>query len=196
MTTSRSEATTDGIRVEVEARYAAEHSEPGRQWFFLYTVTVANLGPETVKLVSRQWTITDGTGAVQEVRGLGVVGEQPTLEPGSAFEYTSGCPLPTPFGSMSGTYQMVTGQPQRGRLCRGQFGAAGLAKNNRFVPQSGKRSKGVPGLFAPDMGNRDLLAKYGGYISPRPHPSHQTSALGHGNDRGTDHYIQGRITPG
>lgn len=105
---SRSETTTDGIRVKVDARYAAEHSQPGERWFFLYTVTVANEGDEPVQLLSRHWIITDGTGEVQEVRGLGVVGEQPLLEPGSAFEYTSGCPLATPFGSMVGTYQMVT----------------------------------------------------------------------------------------
>jgi ApaG protein len=110
---SRSEATTEGVRVAVEARYAAEHSDPGRSWFFLYTVTVANLGAEPVQLVSRHWTITDGTGSVEEVRGQGVVGEQPRLEPGAAFEYTSGCPLPTPFGSMVGSYQMVTDEGRR-----------------------------------------------------------------------------------
>lgn len=110
---THSEATTEGIRVKVEACYSAEHSQPGDQWFFLYTVTVANEGSEPVQLVSRHWIITDGTGSVEEVRGLGVVGEQPLLEPGAAFEYTSGCPLPTPFGSMEGTYQMVTGAGRR-----------------------------------------------------------------------------------
>lgn len=104
---------TEGIRVQVEARYSAEHSQPGDQWFFLYTVTVANHGDETVQLVSRHWTITDGTGNVEEVRGPGVVGEQPLLQPGTAFEYTSGCPLPTPFGSMTGTYQMLTDAGRR-----------------------------------------------------------------------------------
>ena len=103
-----SEATTDGIRVQVEARYSAEHSQPGSQWFFLYTVTVANEGQEPVQLVSRHWTITDGTGKVEEVRGEGVVGEQPVIRPGESFEYTSGCPLATPFGTMEGAYQMVT----------------------------------------------------------------------------------------
>ena len=110
---SRSETSTDGIRVKVDARYAAEHSQPGERWFFLYTVNVANEGDEPVQLVSRHWIITDGTGEVQEVRGLGVVGEQPLLEPGSSFEYTSGCPLPTPFGSMVGSYQMVTDAGRR-----------------------------------------------------------------------------------
>jgi ApaG protein len=110
---SRSEATTEGVRVQVEARYSAEHSQPGERWFFLYTITVANQGDEPVQLVSRHWVITDGTGNVEEVRGLGVVGEQPLLEPGAAFEYTSGCPLATPFGSMEGSYQMVTDAGRR-----------------------------------------------------------------------------------
>jgi ApaG protein len=110
---SASEASTRGIRVQVEARYAPEHSQPGRKWFFLYTVRISNEGDETVQLVSRHWIITDATGHVEEVRGAGVVGEQPVLEPGEAFEYTSGCPLPTPFGDMAGSYQMVTADGER-----------------------------------------------------------------------------------
>ena len=78
------------------------------QWFFLYTVQISNQGSETVQLLTRHWIITDATGHVEEVKGPGVVGEQPVLGPGQSFEYTSGCPLPTPFGSMRGTYQMVT----------------------------------------------------------------------------------------
>ncbi len=106
---SSSEAVNNDVRVQVEAHYSREHSHPEHvQWFFLYTVTISNEGSETVQLVSRHWTITDATGAVQEVRGEGVVGEQPILAPGDAFEYTSGCPLATPFGSMGGNYQMVT----------------------------------------------------------------------------------------
>jgi len=104
---SSSEATTQGIRVLVESRYSAEHSSPG-QWFFLYTVRISNGGDETVQLISRHWVIRDGNGVVDEVRGPGVVGDQPVLEPGEAYEYTSGCPLPTSFGSMLGSYQMVT----------------------------------------------------------------------------------------
>jgi ApaG protein len=105
---STSEAVTRGIRVSVRARFAAEHSQPSQQrWFFLYTVRIANEGPDTVQLISRHWIITDGVGTTEEVRGLGVVGQQPTLEPGESFEYTSGCPLSTPFGSMRGTYQLV-----------------------------------------------------------------------------------------
>ena len=106
---SSSEAVTNGVRVRVQARYAAEHSQPQlNRWFFLYTVEIVNEGEETVQLVSRHWIIADATERVEEVRGEGVVGEQPVLEPGDAFEYTSGCPLGTPFGSMHGSYQMVT----------------------------------------------------------------------------------------
>ena len=105
--TTTSEATTEGVRVEVRARYSAEHSDPQTGlWFFLYTVRLRNEGSETVQLVSRHWVINDGTGHAEEVRGPGVVGEQPELAPGEDYEYTSGCPLPTPFGSMQGSYQM------------------------------------------------------------------------------------------
>lgn len=104
-----SEAITGGVRVRVESSYVPERSEPERgSWFFIYTVEVANLGTETVQLVSRHWIITDADGTVREVKGPGVVGEQPTLEPGQSFTYTSACPLETPFGTMHGTYQMVT----------------------------------------------------------------------------------------
>ena len=106
---TRSEAITHGLRVEVEARYSVEHSNPAaNQWFFLYTIRIVNQGSETCQLVSRHWVIRNATGRVEEVRGPGVVGQQPVLEPGESFEYTSGCPLDTPFGSMHGTYQMVT----------------------------------------------------------------------------------------
>jgi ApaG protein len=104
-----SEALTRGVRVVVQSEYAPERSEPAKsQWFFLYTVSISNEGPDTVQLLTRHWLITDGTGHVEEVRGPGVVGKQPTLKPGESFEYTSGCPLATPFGVMEGTYQMVT----------------------------------------------------------------------------------------
>jgi ApaG protein len=104
-----STATTRGIRVSVDARFSAEHSAPERQhWFFLYTIHIENTGDLTVQLQSRHWTITDGEGHVEQVEGPGVVGEQPVLMPGESFEYTSGCPLPTPLGSMAGSYQMVT----------------------------------------------------------------------------------------
>lgn len=109
-----SEAITNGVRVQVRARYAPDHSEPAHQrWMFLYHITISNEGAETVQLISRHWIITDASKQVQEVKGLGVVGRQPTLAPGESFEYTSGCPLGTPFGSMQGTYQMVTSGGER-----------------------------------------------------------------------------------
>jgi len=104
---STSEATTQGIRVQVESRFSAENSRP-EQWFFLYTVRISNQGSETVQLTSRHWIIRDANDQIEEVKGPGVVGDQPVLEPGDSYEYTSGCPLPTPFGSMQGSYQMVT----------------------------------------------------------------------------------------
>ena len=104
-----SEASTRGVRVHVRSEYAAERSQPSRnQWFFLYTVSITNEGTESVQLLTRHWIITDGAGQVDEVKGPGVVGKQPTLAPGESFEYTSGCPLSTPFGIMEGSYQMIT----------------------------------------------------------------------------------------
>jgi len=104
-----SQARTRGILVEVDSSFVPERSEPMRRmWFFAYRIRIANQGEETVQLVSRHWIITDAHGEVEEVSGPGVVGEQPVLAPGEAFEYTSFCPLPTPFGSMRGSYQMVT----------------------------------------------------------------------------------------
>ena len=104
-----SEAVTNNVRVEVESQYAPERSQPFQNhWFFHYTVRISNEGDETVQLLSRHWIITDGNGHVEEVRGAGVVGEQPVLSPGESFEYTSGCQLKTSTGTMRGTYQMVT----------------------------------------------------------------------------------------
>ena len=103
-----SDMVTQGVRVQVMAQYSPEQSQPLKnQWFFLYTVQVSNEGPEAVQLISRHWIITDADHHVKEVRGLGVVGKQPVLDPGESFQYTSGCPLSTPFGSMRGTYQMM-----------------------------------------------------------------------------------------
>lgn len=111
---TRSSAETRGLRVDVEARYSPEHSKPGQSlWFFLYTIRISNSGAETCQLLSRHWIIRNGAGRVEEVEGPGVVGEQPILDPGDTFEYTSGCPLDTPFGSMEGTYSMVTEEGTR-----------------------------------------------------------------------------------
>ena len=107
---STSEAITEGIRVKVRARYEPERSAPSlSQWFFLYTITITNESEQQVQLLSRRWLIIDATGKTEEVHGPGVVGQQPTLAPGQSFEYTSGCPLTTPFGSMAGTYQLTRG---------------------------------------------------------------------------------------
>jgi ApaG protein len=98
---------TQGVQVTVEPRFVAEESQPddGR-WFWAYQIEIRNLGGEEVRLRARHWRITDATGRTQEVRGAGVVGEQPLLKPGQAFTYTSGCPLPTPSGIMVGSYRM------------------------------------------------------------------------------------------
>jgi ApaG protein len=102
-----SEAVTHGVRVAVRSEYAPDRSRPSdQQWFFLYTITITNESSDTVQLISRHWVITNADGEVQEVRGQGVVGQQPVLAPGEAFTYTSGCPLTTSFGRMEGTYQM------------------------------------------------------------------------------------------
>jgi ApaG protein len=103
-----SSAITNGIRVTVSSSYVPAHSTPkSHRYVFAYTVRIANEGNETAQLKSRHWVITHGNGKVEQVRGPGVVGEQPTLRPGEHFEYTSGCVLETPRGSMEGTYQMV-----------------------------------------------------------------------------------------
>jgi len=102
-----SEAVTNGIRVEVLSRHAPENARQHGEWVFEYTVRITNQGRETVQLISRHWIITDGLEHIEEVRGPGVVGEQPVLAPGESFKYSSWCPLKTPTGMMRGTYQMV-----------------------------------------------------------------------------------------
>ena len=110
----RSEAVTRGIRVSVASEYSTDRSRPADQrWFFTYTITIENKGRETVQLLTRHWVITDGEGQTEEVRGPGVVGQQPVLETGESFTYTSGCPLTTSFGMMEGTYQMMTRSGER-----------------------------------------------------------------------------------
>ena len=102
-------AVTRKIEVMVTPRYVAERSSPSNGYYFwAYTINITNLGAETAQLKTRHWRITDGLGRLQEVKGPGVVGEEPTLKPGESFEYTSGVPLPTPSGFMTGTYGMVS----------------------------------------------------------------------------------------
>lgn len=111
---STSEVSTRGLRVRVWARFDPSRSNPGAgQWFFLYTVTLTNESDEVLQLLTRHWIIKDAHGRVEEVRGDGVVGETPVLAPGESHEYTSGCPLQTDFGSMRGSYGMVTASGER-----------------------------------------------------------------------------------
>ena len=96
------------ITVAVKTAHLADQSDPSRnQYFFAYTITISNTGAVAAQLISRHWIITDGDHQVQEVKGLGVVGQQPLLQPGDSFEYTSGTSLATAVGTMRGTYQMI-----------------------------------------------------------------------------------------
>lgn len=105
---STAEAVTRGVRVSVESQFSPDHSDPREhRFFFIYTIRITNEGESTVKLVNRHWVITDANGRVEEVRGPGVVGKQPVLRAGESFEYSSGCPLRTRFGSMHGEYEML-----------------------------------------------------------------------------------------
>lgn len=101
-------ATSRGITVRVAVSYLAEQSDPSiNRWFWSYHVRIENGSDRSIQLLSRSWTITDGRGTVHEVQGEGVVGEMPLIPPDGSFDYVSGCPLDTPTGSMTGTYQMV-----------------------------------------------------------------------------------------
>jgi ApaG protein len=101
-------ATTGKITVTVEPQYMADRSDPVESRFFwAYTVEIANDGPVPVQILARHWIITDQLGRREDVRGIGVVGEQPVIAPGASFSYTSGCPLTTPSGTMVGTYQAI-----------------------------------------------------------------------------------------
>src|ERR1700755_603591 len=103
------QAVTRNIEVSVTPEYVSERSSPDKgEYFWAYTIEITNRGSETVQLRTRHWRITDANGKRQEVRGAGVVGKQPTLKPGEAVEYTSGVPLPTPSGFMTGSYGMVS----------------------------------------------------------------------------------------
>jgi len=102
------------IRVDVETSYVDEQSDPSeRRYVFSYTITIRNEGEVPAKLLTRHWIITDADGKVQEVRGDGVIGEQPHLKPGQGFRYSSGAVLETPVGAMQGSYQMIDDDGQR-----------------------------------------------------------------------------------
>ena len=109
-----SDTVTQGIRIVVRPQYVAEQSQPERaHFFFAYHITIRNEGSVAAQLQSRHWIITDGEGRAEEVRGPGVVGQQPRLAPGEQFQYTSACPLTTPVGTMHGSFHMVpeAGEP-------------------------------------------------------------------------------------
>jgi ApaG protein len=107
VTESTSSAITEGIRVRVQSLYLPDQSSPrDDRYMFAYTITISNESTRTAQLRTRHWIITDARGTVEEVRGDGVVGEQPRLAPGQSFQYTSGCVLTTPVGTMHGTYRM------------------------------------------------------------------------------------------
>ncbi|HZM62046.1 MAG TPA: Co2+/Mg2+ efflux protein ApaG [Vicinamibacterales bacterium] len=109
-----SDATTRGIRVEVQSEFLPDRSSlRDGSYFFQYHVRISNIGSEVTQLISREWIITNADGEVERVRGLGVVGEQPVLPPGGSFEYTSFSDLKTAVGSMQGSYQMVTSSGER-----------------------------------------------------------------------------------
>lgn len=100
-----SDTTTSGIRIQVKPQFWKERSDPANlQWAFAYTVIISNLGSAPAKLRMRHWVITDGTGHIEEVRGPGVIGKEPRLQPGESFEYTSWAMLKTPLGTMRGEY--------------------------------------------------------------------------------------------
>ena len=102
------EAETDGVLVRVRPSYLAGQSDPdGGRWVWAYQVEIVNLTATPLQLMARRWVITDGQGRVEEVRGAGVVGEQPVIKPGDSYTYASGCPLGTPTGSMVGGYYMT-----------------------------------------------------------------------------------------
>ena len=102
------ETSTHDILVRVRPEYLPDQSEPDQgRWLWAYHIEVENRSGATVQLLARRWLITDATGRTEEVKGLGVVGEQPVLNPGERFRYTSGCPLPTPSGVMRGSYRMA-----------------------------------------------------------------------------------------
>src|SRR5947208_5703364 len=108
-TKSAYRAVTREIEVTASPKFLPERSSPENGYYFwAYSITLTNLGGETVQLKTRHWRITDAQGRLQEVRGAGVVGEEPVLKPGEKFEYTSGVPLPTASGFMTGTYGMLT----------------------------------------------------------------------------------------
>lgn len=134
-----SDTTTEGIRIGAAAFYIPEHSDPDRdRYVFGYNILIANHSDTPVQLLSRHWTIIDASGHREEVRGPGVVGQTPRLEPGQAFKYQSFCPLSTPWGTMEGTYQM---QRDDGTLFDARIGRFYLFKPRDLSPRPSSREE-------------------------------------------------------
>ncbi len=120
--TGHSDVTTEGIRVRVGAQYLPDRSDPdASSYAFVYRVVITNEGDTPAKLLNRHWIIRDSQGEVEEVRGPGVVGEQPELAPGQSFDYVSGCPLRTSWGTMEGSFEMERPEGSRFRAVVGRF---------------------------------------------------------------------------
>jgi ApaG protein len=131
-TRGHSDEVTQGVRVRAAACYLEEESDPSmRQFLYVYRIRFDNEGKETVQLLSRHWIIVDAQGRREEVRGDGVVGEQPTLGPGESFEYTSGCPLKTEWGTMEGSYLFRNDNDEQFEVSVGRFF---LAPNVSQIP--------------------------------------------------------------
>lgn len=127
------EAESHGFVVRVRPSYLPEHSDPDEHRFvWAYAVQIENHSRGAAQLVSRQWIITDGVGRVEEVKGLGVVGEQPTIQPGDSYSYSSGCPLSTPSGLMVGSYEMVSDAGERFEIAIPAF-SLDLPESRRVV---------------------------------------------------------------
>ena len=123
-----SDCTTEGVRVEIMSRYSASQSKPGQSdWVFEYTVRITNVGQQDVQLMSRHWIIVDALEREREVKGEGVIGQQPFLAPGESFVYSSWCPLKTPTGSMRGWYHMVRGADEEFTVKIAEFGLRATA---------------------------------------------------------------------
>ena len=159
---------THNIEVTVSPRFMPEKSSAEKGlYFWAYTIEIANRGPVTVQLKTRHWRITDGFGRIQEVRGAGVVGEEPVLEPGASYEYTSGVPLPTPSGIMEGTYGMVTTDGKRFDIDIPAFSLDG-PEAKRTTEIDGPHPSGIaarPGLGARSAGygsaSRESRCRFG-----------------------------------
>jgi len=133
MSKGHSDTTTEGIRVRVGAQYRPDQSDPDRRHYvYAYRVVLTNQGERPAKLLSRHWIIRDANNELREVRGQGVVGEQPRLEPGESFQYVSGCPLGTSWGTMEGSYEM---QREDGETFRARIGRFFLAPTVTFEPE-------------------------------------------------------------